>query len=226
MKILAIDTSERSCGIAVLNDDNLLAEITMVSRQTHSRHLMEMLDTALKISGLDVSELDVFVSAKGPGSFTGLRIGISVVKGLAYAADKPLIGVSNADALAAQCVLSDIPICVMIDARKSEVYTRCYHCIDLIPENNIQAMSPDDALSDIDKPYLFVGSGALLYREKILQKLGESARFAPDDAHITKASTLARLGLKRLLKGESDNAASFVPHYIRKADAKPQAAFS
>lgn len=222
MKILAADTAEKSCSVAVMNGRNLLAEIMIINQETHSRHLMSMMDTCLKMSRLDISDMDAFAVAKGPGSFTGLRIGISIVKGLAAASEKPVVTVSNLDALAQQAVLSDLPICVMMDARKSEVYVCRYRLSDgqLYPEGEPLALSPENAISGIDTPYLFMGSGALLYREKIRQALGELAVFAPDDAHILRASTIARSGYERLLKGESDDLASFVPLYIRKADAK------
>ncbi len=222
MKILAADTAEKSCSVAVMNGRNLLSEITIVNQETHSRHLMSMMDTCLKMSQLDISNMDAFAVAKGPGSFTGLRIGISIIKGLAAASEKPVVTVSNLDALAQQSVLSDLPICVMMDARKSEVYVCRYRLSDgkLCPKGEPRALSPENVISGIDRPYLFVGSGALLYREKIRQALGELAVFAPDDAHILRASTIARLGYERLLKGESDDLASFVPQYLRKADIK------
>ncbi len=222
MKILATDTAEKSCSVAVINGRNLLAEILVINQETHSRHLMSMMDTCLNMARLDISDIDAFAVAKGPGSFTGLRIGISVIKGLAAASGKPIIGISDLDALAHQCAVSELPICVMIDARKSEVYTCRYRFVNgqLSSQGEPCALSPENAISGIDMLHLFVGSGALLYREKICQTLGELAVFAPDDAHILRASTIARLGYERLLRGESEDSASFVPQYLRKADAK------
>jgi len=223
MKILAIDTAERTCSIALAEDRMLMAEMMLVSKQTHSKHLMDMIDAVLRYSDIKISDIDAFAVGKGPGSFTGLRIGISVIKGLALGADKPLLGVSNLDALAVQCSLSSLPICVMTDARKSEVYI-CRYRINagkLCRKTEPQALSPDNAISDITEPHLFVGSGALLYQDIIRKQLGDLAQFAPNDAHLIKASTLARLASERLDRGESDDPADLVPHYIRKADVKP-----
>lgn len=223
MKILATDTAERTCSAALTDNRVVIAEIMLNSTQTHSKHLMDMIDAILRYSGIRLSEIDAFAVGRGPGSFTGLRIGISVMKGLALASDKPLIGISDLDALAVQCSLSPLPICVMTDARKSEVYI-CRYRFDaekLCRETEPQALSPDNAISGITEPHLFAGSGALLYQEIIRKQLGDMAHFAPDDAHIIKASTIARLASERLERGESDDPADLVPHYIRKADVKP-----
>lgn len=223
MKVLATDTAEKACGAAVVENRVLMAEITLVSRQTHSRHLMDMIDTVLQYSGISLSDIDAFAVGRGPGSFTGLRIGISMIKGMAAALKKPLVGISNLDALASQCSLSSLPICVMTDARKSEVYLCKYRSDgkNLRREIEPQALLPDKAIADIVEPYLFVGSGALLYQELIREKLGDLARFAPEDAHILKSSAIARLASDRLERGESDSAADLVPYYIRGADVKP-----
>jgi tRNA threonylcarbamoyladenosine biosynthesis protein TsaB len=103
MKILALDTATDSCSVAATDDGTLAAELTIRKNQTHSKHLMELIHSVLEIAGFGVGDLDGLAVTVGPGSFTGLRIGISTIKGLAHALDKPVVGVSTLEALARQC---------------------------------------------------------------------------------------------------------------------------
>ncbi|GBC59618.1 tRNA (adenosine(37)-N6)-threonylcarbamoyltransfe rase complex dimerization subunit type 1 TsaB [Desulfonema ishimotonii] len=221
-RILAVDTATRSCSVAVTESEGVLAEMTVVRRQTHSRHLMEMIHAVLSAAGLGVGDLDALAVTRGPGSFTGLRIGISTVKGLALAACKPLIGISTLEALAAGLCFSSDPICPVLDARKGEVYIARYRYAGgkLTQEKTARALSPDAAVSGIASPHLFVGNGALLYREQITARLGELARFAAPAHHIIRAEMVARLARVRLIRGEADPLATFAPRYIRKSDAE------
>jgi tRNA threonylcarbamoyl adenosine modification protein YeaZ len=108
MKILAIDTATKSCSVAVTDDGSLSAELTTLKNQTHSKHLMELIHSVLEIAGFGVGDLDGLAVTIGPGSFTGLRIGISTIKGLAHALDKPVVGISSLKALAL-CLLEPVP---------------------------------------------------------------------------------------------------------------------
>jgi tRNA threonylcarbamoyladenosine biosynthesis protein TsaB len=103
MKILALDTATNSCSVAATDEGKLAAELTISKNQTHSKHLMELIHSVLEIAGFGVGDLDGLAVTVGPGSFTGLRIGISTIKGLAHALDKPVVGVSTLEALARQC---------------------------------------------------------------------------------------------------------------------------
>lgn len=122
MKILAVDTATKSCSVALTEDDAVLAETTTHSGQTHSRHLLNIVDAVIARAGLTLNQIDGFAVSIGPGSFTGLRIGISTVKGLAYGRGRPVVGVSSLEALSRQCPQTPQQICAMIDARKQEVY--------------------------------------------------------------------------------------------------------
>ena len=122
MKILAVDTATKSCSVAVIDEDRLLAESTSFEDQTHSRHLLNIIDTVLGKAGLKIAQLDGFAVSIGPGSFTGLRIGIASVKGLAFSLNKPVVGVSSLQSLAFQCSKSPYLICPVLDARKQELY--------------------------------------------------------------------------------------------------------
>jgi tRNA threonylcarbamoyladenosine biosynthesis protein TsaB len=220
MKILAVDTSSRSCSVAVVENDNLLAEIIKEDGETHSRHLMDMIKKVLELSGLVPFDIDCFAVTKGPGSFTGLRIGISSVKGLAAATGKPLAGISTLDALAAQVLPTPYLVCSVIDARKGEVYSSRYRFIDGLIQKEMkeEAFLPDKAADGIGEPSLFIGDGASLYRDIIEKKLGNLAHFPPPLFNVIRASTVAFMSLKKFENNDTVDAALLVPHYIRKSD--------
>jgi len=222
MKILAVDTSTTSCSVAVVDESVLLAEMTIVREQTHSKHLMEMIHAVIGFAGLAISVLDGFVVTIGPGTFTGLRIGISTVKGLAVASGRPIVGVSSLDALAEQCACSSHLICPLIDARKGEVYFSRYRVQDGVPKKEVdeRVLAPGQAVRDINEPALLVGSGAQLYQELLKEKMGKWADFAKPGQHTIRASTVARLGMRRFDKTDTDDADTLIPQYIRKSDAE------
>jgi tRNA threonylcarbamoyladenosine biosynthesis protein TsaB len=222
MRILAVDTATISCSVAILDGASLTAEFTLNRKETHSKHLMEMIDTILKISGSDLSCVDGFAVTKGPGSFTGLRIGISTIKGLAAASGKPIVGVSSLEALAAQVPLSPDLICPLIDARKGEVYFSRYRFINgrLKQQSEEQVTRPENALDDLKESCLFVGNGALLYKDIIMEKLGTMASFAPMTHHTIRASAVAHLSMAKFSSKKTDKIENFSPHYIRRSDAE------
>jgi tRNA threonylcarbamoyladenosine biosynthesis protein TsaB len=222
MRILAVDTATKSCSVAITEQHAVLGELTSVSEQTHSKHLLEMIHTVMQNAGVGMSSLDGFAVTRGPGSFTGLRIGISSIKGLAFAVNKPVAGISSLEALAQQGIPASDRICPLIDARRGEVYAAVYRFTPegLIQESNEMVLSPDKLVKGMDKPCLFLGSGAVLYREVIVQKLGSLSAFASQQHHVIRASTVAALGRKRFENGDVDKVAELVPHYIRKSDAE------
>ena len=223
MKILAVDTATASCSAAVMRTDgSLLAELTKVETRTHSMHLMNIINCVCDLSGIEIGDLGGFAVTVGPGSFTGLRIGISTIKGLAWSLKKPVVGISSLDALAWQCQQSDYLICPLLDARKKEVYFCRYRFQrgELKKEGIEQVGAPEQALHDIREPSLFVGSGALLYREIISAELGALAQFASATQHVIRASSVAGLSLSEFNACNTDDIALLVPHYIRKSDAE------
>ena len=222
MKILAVDTATRSCSVAVTNDDLLLAESTTLNNQTHSRHLLKIVDDVLCNARLKINELDGFAVTIGPGSFTGLRIGITSIKGLAFSLNKPVVGISSLETLAFQCKQYPYLICPLIDARKQEVYFGRYRCKkgDLIKEAPERVASAAEAIQDIREPCVFIGNGAKLYQDFIAAELGEQAHFVAGSQHTIQASAVARLSLPRFKRKETDDVYLLVPHYIRKSDAE------
>ena len=222
MKILAVDTATRSCSAAVTDRGMLLAELTVVNGRTHSRHLMSIIDSVIEMAELEIEQLDGFAATIGPGSFTGLRIGISTIKGLAYALQKPVVGISSLDALAWQCNQTPLLICALIDARKKEVYSCRYRFInqEMIKEASEQVGFPTDSVQGIHEPCVFVGNGAMLYRELIIDELRDLAIFADNSRNFIRASTIAELGLSKIEQEPAADAKILVPQYIRKSDAE------
>ncbi|MBW2603280.1 MAG: tRNA (adenosine(37)-N6)-threonylcarbamoyltransferase complex dimerization subunit type 1 TsaB [Deltaproteobacteria bacterium] len=222
MRILAVDTATTSCSVAIVDKSSLLSEFTIDRKETHSIHLMDMINAALRMSGLGFSDLDGFAVTRGPGSFTGLRIGISTIKGLAVASEKPVVGVSSLEALAFQVPCSRDLICPILDARKGEVYFSRYRSINghLKKQTKERVAPPDQALDDLNESCLFVGSGALLYKEMILGKMGKFAFFAPMIQHTIRASTMAYLSMAKFENNDTDDIEKILPDYIRKADAE------
>lgn len=222
MKILAVDTATTSCSVTVFDNETMLSESTLVRQQTHSKHLMEMIASVLGLAGITVTELNGFAITIGPGTFTGLRIGMSSIKGLAMASGKPVVGVSSLDALAMQAAPTSHLICPMIDARRGEVYFSRYRfkgeCLN--KEMDDLVLSPEEAVEYVDKPCVFVGNGALTYRKTIQQLIDGETYFIPFYQSIIKASTVAHLSMSKFKSGETDDISMLVPRYIRKSDAE------
>jgi tRNA threonylcarbamoyladenosine biosynthesis protein TsaB len=222
LKILAVDTATKSCSAAVTEDRSLLAELTTVREQTHSKHLLRTISAVIEKAGLHISNIDGFALTTGPGSFTGLRIGMSTIKGLALALEKPVVGVSTLDALAMQGAPARQLICPLLDARKGEVYCARYRFVQgvLQKEGRERVLPPDKALADIHEPCLFLGDGAQLYRSVIQTTLGENANFSSPASNTIRAFTVARLSVKRFGSNDPDDPAGLVPCYIRRSEAE------
>ncbi len=230
MRVLSVDTATRVCSVAVVENQGLLAELTVNHGHTHSTHLMPMIDQLLSQCRLSVHDLDGFAVTIGPGSFTGLRIGLSTVKGLAFATGKPAAGVSALEVLAHQFSCAGRPICSMIDARKGEVYAAGYIFRNGAPVEvwPAAAVTPEDAVAGMSTGIsdgiagecLFVGSGARLYQDKIAGLLGRWAAFAPAGQDDIRAATVGKLGIGRLIQGPFSPLYQLNPWYIRPSDAE------
>ncbi len=233
MRILAVDTSSQACGVALAEDGLLKYEYTADHGKTHAVRLSGMIDAVFADTGIKAVDIDAFAVTAGPGSFTGLRIGISTVKGLAFAAGRPVVPVSTLDVLANQCPGVDMPICPFIDARKKEVYTALYrHRRDGI-ETLVSpvAARPADFLSEIGRfgfgagaRIYFLGSGTTLYADLIARAFGDNAVLAPPECSLIRASTLARMAFDRYREAGGITPHALVPYYIRRSDAEKKAA--
>ncbi|MGD9210584.1 MAG: tRNA (adenosine(37)-N6)-threonylcarbamoyltransferase complex dimerization subunit type 1 TsaB [Desulfobacteraceae bacterium] len=220
--LLSVDTATQACSVAISHGNSLVVENTNITCQTHSRHLLNMIQHALVTARLKLSDLDGFVVTKGPGSFTGLRIGLSTVKGLAMAVGKPMVGVSYLQCLALQSGVKNGLVCTVIDARKSE----CYYALYRFGNSGLQTVvsesvgSLKNMVEKITEPCLFIGNGFQPYQKQLYQSLGQLALFAPDFQNILRAYTAIWAGRSRFLEGCGNQLDSLTPEYIRKSDAQ------
>ena len=224
MILLAVDTSTTSCSVAVLKNRQLVSETTYTAGKTHSRHLMSIVAQTLAACGWGPRDLDGFAVSRGPGTFTGLRIGISTIKGLALSARKPVVGISSLRALAFPLADLVCPVVAMIDARRGEVYANQYHPVrgefDAVGPASVAA--PESLARVIPPDAVLVGSGALQYRDVFADHC-PGARVAGALQHIVRASSVGMLALQRFEQSDVDAVENLVPEYIRKSDAQVQA---
>lgn len=225
MKVLSIDSSGITASAAVADDNNVIAEFTVNNRQTHSQTLLPMVDMVVKMSEIPLEDIDAIAVAAGPGSFTGLRIGSATAKGLGLALDKPLVPVPTLDGLAYRAAYYNGIICPLMDARRNQVYTAAYHIKDgeLVNIIGQKAVSIRDILSELKatgEEVLFLGDGADVYKDIIMEEENIKYSFAP--AHISKqsASSVAVLGIMYYKKGRYESAAAHRPVYLRKPQAE------
>jgi tRNA threonylcarbamoyladenosine biosynthesis protein TsaB len=220
VKLLAVDTSTRACSVAVVDQDRLACEITTGPTGTHSTHLLSLIRTALALAEMELHGLDGLAVCVGPGSFTGLRIGVATVKGLAFATAKPVAAVSSLEALAQPWLPWPHLICAMLDARKGEVYAARYRARDghLEREGREAVLSIEEALDGIHETCLFVGDGASRYREPIGVRLGPIALFPAPGQDIIRASSVAALAQVQFARKEIEDLDRLVPRYIRHSD--------
>lgn len=224
MITLAIDTATKTAGVALLDHETILVEYYFHLPVNHSETLLPAVHQGLALVGIGINGVDLFAVTVGPGSFTGLRIGASTVKGFALATAKPVVGVSTLEALAYNAIACPGPVCPMIDARKGEVYTALYRAnreglFDTVVEE--QVTTPDKLLTRIDgQQTLFLGDGLEEWSEIIRRSLKERACFGPPNLQTVRASSVALIGMKKYEKGEHLDVMTFVPRYLRRSEAE------
>ena len=221
MKILTIDTSSNCSSVALSDGASLLGECVLGEDRSNSGRLPRAITELLGAARLSTDGLDAFAVSLGPGSFTGVRVGIALVKGLALATGKPAVGFSSLAMLAMNLPFSSAQVAPMFDARKSEVYAGLYRCASrpepILPD---AVLPPARFLAGIDRPTLFLGDGALRYRELIIATLGELALFPPFHADLPRASAGAVLALDAALKGDFTPLPLLNPTYLRASEAE------
>ncbi len=222
---LGVSTAEQGGSLAIVNDSRLLCEEYWNDRQTHSKRLLVMIEHLIKHrAGLQLEEIDAFVAARGPGSFTGLRIGISVIKGLAYACQKPEIGVSTLDGIAYRLRYSNLPVCVMMDAKREEVYTAVYRFDRgrLTSKSPESVVSPEKAVSMVNGPAIFTGSGSKAYQDIISSRVSQPVVTSACFDHASAAALIHAASLQA--ESEHHTQPFLVePVYLRKSDAEMNA---
>ena len=226
MKILGIDTSTMAANVAVLEDDKLICEYTINTKKTHSQKLMPMIENMLKLSDLDIKEIDAIAICVGPGSFTGLRIGMATAKAMAHVNNIPLIGVNSLEILGANMDLCNRNICSILDAQRNQVYMNKYILKDdKITELEEISIKPIDELleeiSSSNEDWVLVGEAVYKYKEKI-EEISNITIPSPAN-NITKASTLCFVARDKMLANDQVyNCYNINPMYIRKSQAEEQ----
>ena len=227
MKILALDSSGLVASVALLENDNLVAEFTVNNKKTHSQTLLPMLDEVVNAAGIELDAVDAIAIAAGPGSFTGLRIGAATVKGLSLALDKPVVPVPTLEGLAYNFWGSDRLICPIMDARRNQVYTGIYQ----MDGDKLQVLEAQMAV-EIDelakklctygKPVIFLGDGVPVHKDRLEKELmtNYDIAFAPAHMNQQRAAAVGMLGIQYYKEGKTETAMEHKPDYLRVSQAE------
>jgi tRNA threonylcarbamoyladenosine biosynthesis protein TsaB len=223
MVVMGIETSTLRGGVALVSEQGVLSEHLFHVRATHAERLLPSIDRLLSEAGLALPELDGIAVAIGPGSFTGLRIGLSTAKGLAAAAGKAIVGVPTLEAMAWTVPFCAHPVCPVLDARKGEIYAALFRhqgerAIRLMDD---AALSPEELIARIHEPTVFLGDGLAAYGEVLKRRLNELLLLPPLSLRGGgRPAAVAELGLRRLLAGEADDVVRLRPRYVRPSEAE------
>ncbi len=222
MIVLGIETSTMIEGVAVVEDDRVLAEHRCDAGSTHAERLLPAILYTLGTASLTLQDVQGLAVSIGPGSFTGLRIGLSTAKGICLARAIPMAAVPTLDALAYLLPFCPYQVCPILDARRKQVYTAFYHTGDGVPHRltDYQAIAPLLLLEEITEPTVFLGDGVMAYRELIETHLGPNAHFAPGHLLMPTGTSVALLGQKMLNDGAQADFRHIEPIYLRKSDAE------
>ena len=205
-----------------MTEERLVAEHTVHAKTTHTERLLSAIDRMVQAASLSIQDLDGIAVASGPGSFTGLRIGVTTAKSIAYCIQKPLVAIPSLDALASQYLYTDLLLCPILDARKKEVYTAFYRNTGALVQrlSEYAVIAPEDLLQEVNEPVLFLGDGVTPYRQQIETLLGKQALFADPVHLLPRGGLIAKLGCDRLIVKDYDDSFALTPLYIRKSDAE------
>jgi tRNA threonylcarbamoyladenosine biosynthesis protein TsaB len=223
MLTLAIDTSSKTISIAFLEDDVIRLELLLNTGLHHSSLLLPAIKKSCELTKVNIEQIDLMVCTNGPGSFTGLRIGISTIIGLALASRKPAIGVSTLEALAMNMSHSPKIICPMMDAQKNEIYTALFLTgesgqLTRITEDNVIDIA--SFLKDIRYDVDFLGDGAIKYADVIQKTLSENTFSISLQDSFVKASNVGLIGLKMFVEGNAQDLLVLKPKYLRLSEAE------
>ena len=224
MLTLALECATKTIGVALLRDEELLAEIYLGLERHHAELLLPAVERLFLLSGLTPGNVDLLACTVGPGSFTGLRIGVSTIKGLALALGKPVVGVSTLETLAMQAIPSSRPICPLLDARKGQVYAGLYRTG---PDQLPTAVRPErladvaQLLRELDQDeVVFLGDGAIRY-EKLIREAGKGRTILTGSSRQRlMASSVGLIGLQRYRSGDIVDLLTFAPRYLRLSEAE------
>ena len=235
MKILALDTSSKICSVAIMEDDRKIIELHSDDEKTHSVKLMPMIDEAFKTSNLNLDDIDLLVACVGPGSFTGVRIGISTVKAFADAKKLPVVGVNSLESLANNLIdmnLDNCLICSMIDAKNNNAYCGVFEKVnekvqsvaDLMADETVNIIKKINSVLENNNCYnriIFVGDGSFVYKELLENNVKcKNIAFADLEKNVANSISVAISGYDKYLNGIYGNSNSIVPLYLRKSQAE------
>lgn len=226
MKILAIDSSAIAASVAICEDETLLAEYTINNGNTHSETILPMVESALKMLGLSVSDIDLFAVSNGPGSFTGVRIGTATLKALAFGSEKPCVGVSTLEALAHNLVGYKGIICPVMNARRSQVYTALFESdgerlTRVIEDTPMAVTELDEVLAKCGEPVRFCGDGY----DVTVPNLKECQYIdVPERERLQSAYSVAVVALEKYKNGEYTTDRELVSTYLRPSQAERERA--
>jgi len=223
MLFLGIETSTSWGSLALAEGDRVLAEWDLNLSQTHSERLLPGLAHMFVSTGIDINQIDVITVAIGPGSFTGLRIGLTTAKALALATAKPIVGIPTLDVLAENVLTFPALVCPALDARKGEIFAAFYR--KEIPGRSRRvseylSLRPEALLERMEEPTLFLGDGALLYRDRLLSRSSQEICFAPLEYNYPRATALCRLAQHKYAVEGGDRARDLRALYVRASDAE------
>ncbi len=225
MKLLAIDGSGLVASVAFLEDDNLIGEYTVNYKKTHSQTLLVMLDALAQMVEMDLASIDVIAVTKGPGSFTGLRIGSATAKGLGLALDKPIVEVPTVDALAYNLWGVTDVVCPLMDARRSQTYSGLYEFCDgrmqvIEPQCAVSLEQMVERINALHRAVIFLGDGVPVFRSYLEEHVSVPYTFAPAHANKQRAGAVAALGLELAREGKIVSAEAHKPDYLRLSQAE------
>lgn len=229
MKIAAIDSSGLVASVAILDGDTILAQYSVNYKKTHSQTLLPMLAEITRMTEFDMQSLDAIAVAKGPGSFTGLRIGAATAKGLGQALDKPIVEVPTLDAMAYQLYGVERVICPLMDARRNQVYTGLYSFERKTDKTEfcthkqqcaISVMEMIDGVNALGRPVIYLGDGVPVYEQTLREYTRVDYELAPANCNRQNAAALAALAAAYYEKGQFVPAAQHRPEYLRLSQAE------
>lgn len=218
MKTLGIDTSTEICGIAIIDGEKLIAEMNLNLYRAHSEKLIKAIKDVMAIMEMELSDLELISISSGPGSFTGLRIGMAAAKGLAFSLNIPLTSVVTLDALAFQAPAGNLPICPIIKARQDEIYAAVYR--KNIPDkferiSDYYCIKVSEIETIAQNQLIMLGNGVSYFGTQIKEILGEQVRFAPPIDNFLRGHSIARLGHENYRKTQQDEIEILKPFYIQ-----------
>lgn len=224
MLVLAVDTSSVVATCAILEKDRLVAERVLNNKMTHSQTLMPMIEEMMLESQIELNQIDYFAVVTGPGSFTGLRIGVATVKALAHGVQKPVIGVPSMEALAYNLYCAEGIIVPMMDARRDRVFTGIYKWENgelhtIMDQDVLEIDILIEKLKEYDKIWL-CGDGSIKFKDRFVENLNGKLKFANVACNMPRASVVGEAAFKRIEENKIQNYLELVPDYLRKSQAE------